>query len=207
MLSGTALVPSKSRVRASEPQNVFSNPRTHILSLRFFLSSMNRYIVRTDPAPPPPTKSPAHHASYLASRDAKRLSQAPAARSAVLSGCVFYFTNCLSHSQLALTRLVHEAGGRVSASWARKRVTHVVSDRLCAGKLGKELRGPGRPNAWSGAVVRPVWIVDSLEEGKKVSVADYLLLQKKDRGVQSVFKQRKVTQRLAVAREKKEADS
>jgi BRCA1 C Terminus (BRCT) domain len=148
---------------------------------------MDKYVVRTasrdsqsENTKPPSRYPPAKNlkgavgktrSSYYAMRNEKIAKQAPAATSELLKGCTFYFTNCHSQSQLKLTQQIWLHGGSVVGGWSRKSVTHVLSDGLCGSKLEKEVKSVGCANARSCAVVRPTWLLDTLEAQKKQTVS------------------------------------
>lgn len=75
---------------------------------------------------------------------------------------------------------MNENGGTVSYGWARRSVTHVVADRLAASKIEKELHMRGS-NAWRGAIVKPEWLLSSVEEGRKLPVSDYEVISSQQR--------------------------
>lgn len=118
-------------------------------------------------------------AGYFAARTAKQQEQAPKARTDILRGVNIYFTGVFTHSQFRLTRLVHENGGTVAPMWSRRSVTHVVCDRLAASKINKELnlKAVGRANSTRSWIVKPQWVVDSVEGGRKLSETKYRVIR------------------------------
>ncbi len=115
--------------------------------------------------------------SYFRIREEKLTAQAPAAKSAVLRGCTFYFTGLKSRSQMALSRRVWRHGGVVLTMWRRRTVTHVVCDNLAASKIQQEISQRGSASAWRGVVVRPEWVEDSLKKGKMLPTREYRVIQ------------------------------
>jgi hypothetical protein len=148
---------------------------------------------------------------YFATRSRKIQKQAPKAKTQLLKGVTVYFTCVVSESQHCtfpvqnclfslrgnepiqkltslmpflvtdLTRLVWEAGGVVSYGWSRRSVTHVVADRLAAPKIDKELRLTGKGKSWRGFIVKPAWIVTSVQRGKKEPIAPHELISPSQR--------------------------
>lgn len=112
--------------------------------------------------------------SYFTFRQKKLQSQAPSAETAILSGVTVYFTGVSSHSQRKLEALVWRNGGVVQKVWLRKHVTHVIADNLAASKIEKELRLGVKSAA---VVVRPVWIMECLREGKRLPTWDFRVVQ------------------------------
>lgn len=75
---------------------------------------------------------------------------------------------------------MNENGGVVSYNWTRRSVTHVVADRLATCKIEKELRVRGG-NAWRGSIVKPEWLLSSIEKGRKLPISDYELITSQQR--------------------------
>lgn len=156
-------------------------------------------------------ESPWGRGGYYAARSRKIRKQAPKARTQILNGVTIYFTGVISQSQhrktalqlrprtgyfvslgradfffhrvltsTELTRMVHENGGIVSYGWARRSVTHVVADRLAASKIEKELQARGS-NAWRGSIVKPEWLLSSIERGRKLPVSEYEVITSRQR--------------------------
>lgn len=116
---------------------------------------------------------------YLASRAAKQRAQAPKARSMIFKGVNAYFTGVFTHSQFKLTRLIYENGGTVAPMWSRRSVTHVVCDQLATSKVNKELSldSVGRAKSVRSWIVKPQWVVDCVEGGRRLPEADYSVIR------------------------------
>jgi hypothetical protein len=78
----------------------------------------------------------------------------------------------------------------VITTWARRSVTHVISEQLCGSKIEKELNSAGRANAWRGAIVRPIWLLDTVEKQAKQAVSSdkyALIVQPGARGIAALL--------------------
>lgn len=134
-----------------------------------------------------PLKRAPQARGYMALREARIRAQAPAARTELFAGCVFFFNSVKSTSQMELERAAWENGGAVLRGWARRRVTHVVADCLAGSKVQKELAGAGaaRANRGSAVVVKPAWISACVAAGARVDVFPFRVVR--DPTVRQVF--------------------
>lgn len=125
------------------------------------------------------------HEGYWSRRVAKVRSQAPKRESSTLEGVRVYFTGLKRESQYELGRRVWRHGGEVLPLLSRRRVTHVISEQLAASKIEKELGAKERDRV---PIVRPQWLLHSIEQGKKLPLFQYLLVKdKRTNGIDKYF--------------------
>jgi len=82
-------------------------------------------------------------------------------------------------SQYHLMKMVLVRGGNVARFLAIKRVTHIIATQLSAQKLQKYLEKYYKPkrNNHKIYIVQPSWITDSVQQNKKMSENDYLIVK------------------------------
>ncbi|KIP07044.1 hypothetical protein PHLGIDRAFT_71762, partial [Phlebiopsis gigantea 11061_1 CR5-6] len=151
-----------------------SNPITHsdIYQRSDFVNSMATGHQRSD--------GRGNHKPYLASRSKKLAEQLPEQDSnheaGVLRGVRVYIDGYLANStDIEMKRIVKLAGGEVL--YAASGATHILtSQQLSGAKTQKILSGKVRSIVH---VVRPEWITDSIDAGKRLSERSYSLLHNK----------------------------
>lgn len=114
--------------------------------------------------------------NYFEARQKKLVSQAPTAISVLFKRLHVYCTGVRSHSQRRLETLVWRNGGTVHKVWMRTVVTHVIADNLCASKIEKELSLTSS-NRWSGVIVRPEWLLQSVKLNKLLPTWDFQIIK------------------------------
>ena len=141
-----------------------------------------------------------HHGEYMDVKKGKLYEQ-DQQNAAVLGGCARLHTSLWAHCAHAHTHLpLHDrpqsnifAGlhvminglpgteelkhlllvhGGVFEFFRNERVTHILAEQLAA---GKEDAMRGRQAARAPLIVHPSWVVDSVQQGRRLEVADYLL--------------------------------
>ena len=112
--------------------------------------------------------------SYFEIRETKLREQAPVSQSDLLSGKHFYFTGVKTGGQRHLEGLVWRYGGVVHRVWYRRKITHVIADNLASSKLEKEIQTGSK---WAGVIVKPSWLVESINKRKLMPTWEYRLVK------------------------------
>lgn len=116
--------------------------------------------------------------SYFEARHKKLVAQAPCPVTTLFHRIHIYCTSVRSHSQRALESIVWRNGGTVHKNFLRTVVTHVIADNLCASKIDKELSlTSSTNNTQQVIVVRPQWILQSLQRKKLLPTWDFQLVK------------------------------
>ncbi len=103
------------------------------------------------------------------------VSKRAAAGSRIFAHCVVYINgSCAPFSDLVIKRLVAQHGGRVSLGMHGK-VTHcILGHGLAMGKQNRHFYGKRKIS--HVAFVRPQWVVESADAGRRLDTAKYACL-------------------------------
>ncbi|KAI8586557.1 BRCT domain-containing protein [Geranomyces variabilis] len=110
--------------------------------------------------------------SYLQVRRQKLAKQGPEPVSDLLKGVRVYINGYVGMDDLELRHLVVQHGGNTAMGLALRTVTHLVCTSLCEKKKQSLLKG----KIASVKVVRPEWILDSIQQGKKLPENTYRVI-------------------------------
>lgn len=112
--------------------------------------------------------------NYFEARQKKLVAQAPRPVTSLLTRLHIYFTGVRSHSQRRLETIVWRNGGTVHKNCLRTIITHIIADNLCASKIEKEISPKSR---WSGVIVRPQWLLSSVQTQKLLPTWEFQLIK------------------------------
>lgn len=118
-------------------------------------------------------------ATYWEVRTAKMTQQAREGTGTLFAGCVFYINGSTGPrvSNLQLQHIITANGGRFLPMQSSS-CTHTIAGNLSGTKAQKHINGQGtRGAARRSKVVRVDWILDSVEQGKKLSEAGYTIIE------------------------------
>ncbi|KAJ3171754.1 hypothetical protein HDU87_008296 [Geranomyces variabilis] len=110
-------------------------------------------------------------ANYIQVRRQKLAKQGPEPVSDLLKGVKVYINGYMGMDDLELRHLVVQHGGKIAMGLALRTVTHLVCTSLCEKKKHALLNG----KIASVKVVRKEWILDSIQQSKKLPENSYRL--------------------------------